>query len=180
MSTRLATGGRLLNKSKPLSFTFNGKQMRGYEGDTLASALLANDQVLVGRSFKYHRPRGIVTSGPEEPNGLVGLGQEGQFEPNARVTTTELYEGLAAESQNHWPSLEFDVGALNKHLSRFLPAGFYYKMFMHPRPSSAIPQAWAKRQRRRMRIPMNTSTPSATCWSSAAGSRGCKRRWRRG
>ncbi|HBB83525.1 MAG TPA: sarcosine oxidase subunit alpha family protein, partial [Sulfitobacter sp.] len=109
-------------------------QMRGYEGDTLASALLANDQVLVGRSFKYHRPRGIVTSGPEEPNGLVGLGQEGRFEPNARVTTTELYEGLEAESQNHWPSLEFDVGALNKHLSRFLPAGFYYKMFMHPRP----------------------------------------------
>lgn len=134
MSTRLATGGRLLNKSKPLSFTFNGKQMRGYEGDTLASALLANDQVLVGRSFKYHRPRGIVTSGPEEPNGLVGLGQEGRFEPNARVTTTELYEGLEAASQNHWPSLEFDVGALNKHLSRFLPAGFYYKMFMHPRP----------------------------------------------
>ena len=134
MSTRLATGGRLLNKSKPLSFTFNGKQMRGYEGDTLASALLANDQVLVGRSFKYHRPRGIVTSGPEEPNGLVGLGPEGRFEPNARVTTTELYEGLEAASQNHWPSLEFDVGALNKHLSRFLPAGFYYKMFMHPRP----------------------------------------------
>ncbi|UWR31236.1 sarcosine oxidase subunit alpha family protein [Sulfitobacter sp. W002] len=134
MSTRLATGGRLLNKSKPLSFTFNGKHMRGYEGDTLASALLANDQVLVGRSFKYHRPRGIVTSGPEEPNGLVGLGQEGQFEPNARVTTTELHEGLEAASQNHWPSLEFDVGALNKHLSRFLPAGFYYKMFMHPRP----------------------------------------------
>ena len=134
MSTRLATGGRLLNKSKPLSFTFNGKQMRGYEGDTLASALLANDQVLVGRSFKYHRPRGIVTSGPEEPNGLVGLGQEGRFEPNTRVTTTELYEGLEAASQNHWPSLEFDVGALNKHLSRFLPAGFYYKMFMHPRP----------------------------------------------
>ncbi|UOA32258.1 Sarcosine oxidase subunit alpha [Sulfitobacter sp. DSM 110093] len=134
MSTRLATGGRLLNKSKPLNFTFNGKQMRGYEGDTLASALLANDQVLVGRSFKYHRPRGIVTSGPEEPNGLVGLGQEGRFEPNARVTTTELHEGLEAESQNHWPSLEFDVGALNKHLSRFLPAGFYYKMFMHPRP----------------------------------------------
>lgn len=134
MSTRLATGGRLLNKSKPLSFTFNGKQMRGYEGDTLASALLANDQVLVGRSFKYHRPRGIVTSGPEEPNGLVGLGQEGRFEPNARVTTTELFEGLEAASQNHWPSLEFDVGALNKHFSRFLPAGFYYKMFMHPRP----------------------------------------------
>tara|TARA_R110002049_G_scaffold10127_6_gene50542 strand:- start:11315 stop:14332 length:3018 start_codon:yes stop_codon:yes gene_type:complete len=133
MSTRLATGGRLLNKSQPLNFTFNGKQMRGYEGDTLASALLANDQMLVGRSFKYHRPRGIVAAGPEEPNGLVNLGTEGRFEPNQRVTTTDLFDGLQAESQNHWPSLEFDVGAINKHLSRFLPAGFYYKMFMYPR-----------------------------------------------
>ncbi|MEX3314920.1 sarcosine oxidase subunit alpha family protein [Sulfitobacter sp. PS-8MA] len=134
MSTRLATGGRLLNKTAPLSFSFNGKQLRGYEGDTLASALLANDQMLVGRSFKYHRPRGIVTSGPEEPNALMNLGQEGRFEPNARATTTELFDGLEAASQNHWPSLEFDLGAINKHLSRFLPAGFYYKMFMHPRP----------------------------------------------
>jgi len=134
MSTRLATGGRLLNKAAPVTFSFNGKQMRGYAGDTLASALLANDQMLVGRSFKYHRPRGIVTSGPEEPNALMNLGQEGRFEPNARATTTELFDGLEAASQNHWPSLEFDVGAINKHLSRFLPAGFYYKMFMHPRP----------------------------------------------
>ena len=133
MSTRLATGGRLLNRSAPLTFTFNGRTMRGYEGDTLASALLANDQMLVGRSFKYHRPRGIVASGAEEPNALVNLGEDGTFEPNARVTTTELYDGLAATSQNHWPSLEFDVGAINKHLSRFLPAGFYYKMFMYPR-----------------------------------------------
>ncbi|WP_299670602.1 sarcosine oxidase subunit alpha family protein [uncultured Roseobacter sp.] len=134
MSTRLATGGRLLNKGKPLQFTFNGKRLRGFEGDTLASALLANDQVLVGRSFKYHRPRGIVASGAEEPNGLVNLGEDGTFEPNQRVTTTELFEGLSAESQNHWPSLEFDVGAINTKLSRFLPAGFYYKMFIHPRP----------------------------------------------
>ncbi|MCX7565024.1 sarcosine oxidase subunit alpha family protein [Sulfitobacter sp. F26169L] len=134
MSTRLATGGRLLNKSKPVTFQFNGKQMSGFEGDTLASALLANDQMLVGRSFKYHRPRGIVAAGPEEPNGLVNLGDDGKFEPNARVTTTELFDGLSAQSQNHWPSLEFDVGAINKHLSRFLPAGFYYKMFIHPRP----------------------------------------------
>ncbi len=134
MSTRLATGGRLLNKSKPVGFTFNGKQMRGYEGDTLASALLANDQMLLGRSFKYHRPRGIVASGAEEPNALMNLGSGGKFEPNARATTTELFEGLEAASQNHWPSLEFDVGAINKHLSRFLPAGFYYKMFIHPRP----------------------------------------------
>lgn len=134
MSTRLATGGRLLNKSNTLSFRFNGTEMRGYEGDTLASALLANDQMLVGRSFKYHRPRGVVAAGPEEPNGLVNLGRGDRFEPNARVTTTELFEDLYAESQNHWPSLEFDVGAINKYLSRFLPAGFYYKMFIHPRP----------------------------------------------
>ena len=134
MSTRLATGGRLLNKNKAVRFTFNGQQMRGFEGDTLASALLANDQMLVGRSFKYHRPRGIVAAGPEEPNALVNLGVEGKFEPNQRATTTELFEGLLATSQNHWPSLEFDVGAINAKLSRFMPAGFYYKMFIHPRP----------------------------------------------
>ncbi|MHA7849591.1 sarcosine oxidase subunit alpha family protein [Roseovarius sp.] len=134
MSTRLANGGRLLNRGKPLEFTFNGKHLRGVEGDTLASALLANDQMLVGRSFKYHRPRGIVASGGEEPNALVGLGENGRFEPNQRVTTTELFDGLSCVSQNHWPSLEFDVGAVNAKLSRFLPAGFYYKMFIHPRP----------------------------------------------
>ncbi|MFT7106772.1 MAG: sarcosine oxidase subunit alpha [Yoonia sp.] len=133
MSTRLANHGRLINKDKAVSFTFNGKHLRGYEGDTLASALLANDQMLMGRSFKYHRPRGVVASGAEEPNGLVNLGKGVSFEPNARVTTTELFDGLTAASQNHWPSLEFDVGAINTHLSRFLPAGFYYKMFMYPR-----------------------------------------------
>jgi sarcosine oxidase subunit alpha len=133
MSTRLAKGGRLLNKSKALSFTFDGKTMRGFEGDTLASALLANDQMLVGRSFKYHRPRGIVAAGPEEPNGLVNLGADGKFEPNQRVTTTDLFDGLDAKSQNHWPSLDYDIGAVNQYLSRFLPAGFYYKMFIHPR-----------------------------------------------
>ncbi|KAG1648678.1 Sarcosine oxidase subunit alpha [Nymphon striatum] len=109
MSTRLATPGRLTDQTKPLNFTFNGKNLRGYAGDTLASALLANDQMLVGRSFKYHRPRGIVASGPEEPNALVNLGEESRFEPNQRVTTTELFDGLAAKSQNHWPSLEFDA-----------------------------------------------------------------------
>jgi sarcosine oxidase subunit alpha len=134
MSTRLSTGGRLLNRDKKLAFTFNGKRFEGFEGDTVASALLANDQMLVGRSFKYHRPRGVVASGVEEPNGLVNMGRDGRFEPNQRVTTTELFEGLQAESQNHWPSLEFDVGAINSKLARFLPAGFYYKMFIHPRP----------------------------------------------
>jgi sarcosine oxidase subunit alpha len=133
MSTRLATGGRLIDRTKPLNFTFNGKRLQGYAGDTLASALLAADQMLVGRSFKYHRPRGVVASGAEEPNGLVGLGTGGRFEPNQRVTTTELFEGATTASQNHWPTLEFDVGALNSRLSRFLPAGFYYKMFMFPR-----------------------------------------------
>ncbi|MEM6372512.1 MAG: sarcosine oxidase subunit alpha family protein [Pseudomonadota bacterium] len=134
MSTRLATGGRLLNTDAPMRFTFNGKHLKGFAGDTLASALLANDQMLVGRSFKYHRPRGIVASGVEEPNALVNLGSEGRFEPNQRATTTELFDGLRATSQNHWPSLEFDVGAINAKLARFMPAGFYYKMFIHPRP----------------------------------------------
>ncbi|MEM8777167.1 MAG: sarcosine oxidase subunit alpha family protein [Pseudomonadota bacterium] len=134
MSTRLQTGGRLLNKNRAIEFTFNGKRLKGYQGDTLASALLANDQMLVGRSFKYHRPRGIVASGPEEPNALVNMGKDETFEPNQRATTTELFEGLTATSQNHWPSLDFDVGAINNKLARFLPAGFYYKMFIHPRP----------------------------------------------
>ncbi len=133
MSVRLQTGGRLLDRSKTVNFDFNGKTMRGVVGDTLASALLANDQVLVGRSFKYHRPRGVVASGAEEPNGLVNLGRGGRFEPNARVTTTELFEGLSAKSQNHFPSLEFDVGVLNNYAARLLPAGFYYKTFIHPR-----------------------------------------------
>jgi sarcosine oxidase subunit alpha len=133
MSTRLKSGGRLIQRSHPCDFTFNGKRLRGYEGDTLASALLANDQMLVGRSFKYHRPRGIVASGAEEPNALVNLGSGARLEPNQRTTTTELFDGLEATSQNHWPSLEFDVGVLNNYAARFLPAGFYYKTFIHPR-----------------------------------------------
>ncbi len=133
MSTRLKSGGRLIQRSHPCDFTFNGKRLRGYEGDTLASALLANDQMLVGRSFKYHRPRGIVASGAEEPNALVNLGSGARLEPNQRTTTTELFDGLESTSQNHWPSLEFDVGVLNNYAARFLPAGFYYKTFIHPR-----------------------------------------------
>ncbi len=134
MSTRLATGGRLLDRSRRIPFTFNGRRLSGYPGDTLASALMASGQMLMGRSFKYHRPRGPVASGPEEPNALVNLGTGDRHEPNQRATTTELFEGLTATSQNHWPSLEFDVGQVNAALSRFLPAGFYYKTFIHPRP----------------------------------------------
>ena len=133
MSTRLATGGALIDRTRPLEFTWNGKRLRGYAGDTLASALLANDETLVGRSFKYHRPRGIVASGPEEPNALVNLGDGARSEPNVRATTTELFEGLAATPQNCWPSLGFDVGAINARLAPFFPAGFYYKTFIHPR-----------------------------------------------
>ncbi|WGV17128.1 sarcosine oxidase subunit alpha family protein [Fuscovulum ytuae] len=134
MSTRLAKGGRLIDRSAAMEFSFNGKRLKGYRGDTLAAALLANDQMLVGRSFKYHRPRGIVAAGPEEPNALVNLGSGGRLEPNQRTTVTELFDGLEATSQNHWPSLEFDVGVVNNTVSRFLPAGFYYKTFIHPRP----------------------------------------------
>ena len=134
MSTRLSRGGRLLNRDRQIGFTFNGKHLHGVEGDTLASALLANDQMMIGRSFKYHRPRGVVASGAEEPNALFNMGKGARFEPNQRATTTELFDGLEAESQNHWPSLEFDIGAVNNKLARFLPAGFYYKTFISPRP----------------------------------------------
>ncbi|NDH03149.1 MAG: sarcosine oxidase subunit alpha family protein, partial [Marivivens sp.] len=134
MSTRLANSGRLIDRSKPVEFKFNGKRFKGYEGDTLASALFANDQMMVGRSFKYHRPRGVVASGAEEPNALFNMGEGGRFEPNQRATTQEVFDGLTIRSQNHWPSLEFDIGAVNQLFARWLPAGFYYKMFIHPRP----------------------------------------------
>ncbi len=136
MARRLPEAGLLIDRSKPVTFTFNGEELHGFEGDTLASALLANDKVLVGRSFKYHRPRGIMASGAEEPNALMGVGEGPRFEPNQRATTTELHEGLAATSQNHWPTLETDVGALNAWVADKVPifsAGFYYKTFLFPR-----------------------------------------------
>ena len=129
---RLAQGGRI-DRERPLRFTFNGAELTGYAGDTLASALLANGVRLIGRSFKYHRPRGIVAEGVEEPNALVQLGQGASGEPNARATQVELHEGLVAQSQNCWPNVDFDIGAINGHLSFLLPAGFYYKTFMWPK-----------------------------------------------
>ena len=125
------TGGRI-DRDRPLAFRFNGAPYTGFAGDTLASALLAAGQHLVGRSFKYHRPRGIVSAGAEEPNALVQLESGGHTQPNLRATQVELYEGLSAESQNCWPSVEFDVGAVNNLFSRIFPAGFYYKTFMWP------------------------------------------------
>ncbi len=133
MSHRLPTGGRRIDRTQPVTFSFNGRSHQGFKGDTLAASLLANDQVMMGRSFKYHRPRGVVAAGVEEPNALMGLGLGDRFEPNARATTTEVHDGLTAESQNHWPSLNFDLLALNNLVPQFLTAGFYYKTFMWPR-----------------------------------------------
>ncbi|EJZ19362.1 sarcosine oxidase subunit alpha family protein (plasmid) [Rhizobium sp. Pop5] len=130
-SFRLSSGGRI-DRATSLGFTFDGKALAGHPGDTLASALLANGIKLVGRSFKYHRPRGILTAGAAEPNALVTTGGGGRTEPNTRATMIELHEGLTAKSQNRWPSLGFDVGAVNGLLSPFLSAGFYYKTFMWP------------------------------------------------
>ena len=121
-----------LNKKKQISFYFDGIKYQGYEGDTLASALLANNIHLIGRSFKYHRPRGIISAGCEEPNGIVQLEQDEFTEPNRRATEVVLYNGLVAKSQNRWPSVNFDFGAINDLLSPFFPAGFYYKTFMWP------------------------------------------------
>jgi sarcosine oxidase subunit alpha len=130
-SHRLETGG-LVDRTAPLNFTFDGRAMQGFQGDTLASALLANGRQLVGRSFKYHRPRGVLTAGAAEPNALMTIGSGGRTEPNSRATMQELYDGLEARSQNRWPSLDHDIGAINGLLSPFLSAGFYYKTFMWP------------------------------------------------
>ncbi|WP_129563967.1 sarcosine oxidase subunit alpha family protein [Paraburkholderia dokdonensis] len=129
---RLGAGGRI-NRAIPLTFTFNGRTYQGYQGDTLASALLANDVHFVARSFKYHRPRGIVTADVAEPNAVVQLERGAYTVPNARSTEIELYQGLVATSVNAEPSLEHDRLARNQKFSRFLPAGFYYKTFMWPR-----------------------------------------------
>ncbi|MFB9127192.1 sarcosine oxidase subunit alpha family protein [Paraburkholderia dipogonis] len=129
---RLPNGGRI-NRAMPLTFTFNGRQYQGYQGDTLASALLANGEHFVARSWKYHRPRGIVTAGVEEPNAVVQLETGAYTVPNARATEVELYQGLVATSVNAKPSIEKDRMAVNQKFARFIPAGFYYKTFMWPR-----------------------------------------------
>ncbi len=130
---RNARGGRI-DRAQPLNFRFDGEDYQGFAGDTLASALLANGVHLVGRSFKYHRPRGILSAGAEEPNALVTVIRDAaRTTPNLRATQVELYEGLIAESQNRWPSLKLDFGRINDALSAFFPAGFYYKTFMWPK-----------------------------------------------
>ena len=134
MSSELRINNKeFIDQTTRISFKFNGQKLYGFKGDTLASALLANNIHLVGRSFKYHRPRGIMTCGSEEPNAIVQVGNDPSFtEPNVRATEIEIYEGLEASSQNCWPSVKFDVGSINNFLSPLLPAGFYYKTFMWP------------------------------------------------
>ena len=134
---RLAHGG-LIDRSRTLTFTFDGKSYTGHPGDTLASALLAHGVRLFGRSFKYHRPRGVLTAGSEEPNALVTLREGARAEPNTRATTIELFDGLVATSQNRWPSLGFDLMAVNQLAASLFVAGFYYKTFMWPA------KAWEK------------------------------------
>ena len=126
------TGGQI-DRTKTLRFTFDGIPYQGHPGDTLASALLANGVKLMGRSFKYHRPRGPISAGSEEPNALVELRSGGRQEPNTRATVAELFDGLSANSQNRWPSLRFDAMGINDKLSTFFAAGFYYKTFMWPK-----------------------------------------------
>ncbi len=122
----------VVDRARPLGFEFDGHRYRGFAGDTLASALLAAGVHLVGRSFKYHRPRGVIAAGSEEPNALVELRGGARREPNTRATVAELFEGLVARSQNSWPGVGFDLGAVNSLLSPIFVAGFYYKTFMWP------------------------------------------------
>jgi methylglutamate dehydrogenase subunit C len=125
--------GGQIDRAKTLSFRFDGASYQGHQGDTLASALLANGVSLMGRSFKYHRPRGPISAGSEEPNAIVELRNGARREPNTRATVAELYDGLEAASQNRWPSLKFDAMGVNDLLSPFFAAGFYYKTFMWPK-----------------------------------------------
>ena len=131
MRFRLEEGGRI-DRARRLAFTFNGRRYEGFSGDTLASALVANGTHLTSRSFKYHRPRGILSAGAEEPSALVQLGVGARTEPNLRATQVELYDGLTAAGVNAWPSAAFDLGAWTGRLAPLFPAGFYYKTFLWP------------------------------------------------
>ncbi len=128
-SRRIENFGKI-NREKIFSFKWENKNYYGYDGDSLASALLANNIRIVGRSFKYHRPRGIMSCGVEESGGLVTIGNGDRKDPNVRATSQELYQGLVASGQNAFPNVNFDFGVINNYLSRFFAAGFYYKTFM--------------------------------------------------
>ncbi|MGI9298233.1 MAG: sarcosine oxidase subunit alpha family protein [Gammaproteobacteria bacterium] len=149
---RLPAGGRV-RRERPLDFTFNGEPMRGCEGDTVASALLANGVKIVARSFKYHRPRGIFSAGAEEPNAIFGIGTGARQTPNVRATTTELADGMEVRAQGGWPSVGCDLGAVFSAAGRLLPAGFYYKTFMWP------PRLWMTYEKLIRRAASSARTP---------------------
>ena len=128
---RLSHGGRI-DRNIPVVAQYDGKPLAGFAGDTLASALLANNKIIVARSFKYHRPRGVFSAGVEEPNALFTMGENARSEPNIPATMTDFVEGLVARSQNAWPSPDFDLMAMNSVLSPLFQSGFYYKTFMGP------------------------------------------------
>ena len=171
-----------------MSFTFDGRGYQGFAGDTLASALLAQGVRLFGRSFKYHRPRGLLAAGTEEPNALVTVIRDAaRRTPNVQATQVEMYEGLVAESQNRWPSLDFDLNAVNNFLSPLLTSGFYYKTFMWPRlrgtagtSRSSVPlRDLRMRHDCRIRTGTRSGLRTATCWLSAPARRVSLRRSRR-
>ncbi len=141
---RRARGG-VVDRNSPVTFSFNGKSYRGFTGDTLASALLANGVHMVGRSFKYHRPRGIMGAGSEDPAGIVQIGKSAHALPNTRASEQEIYEGLESFAQNCWPSLKYDINALNDLFSAFIPAGFYNKTFKGPPGSWALFEPFIRR-----------------------------------
>lgn len=126
---RLPAGGRI-DRERRLTYSWDGRFMQGYAGDTLASALLAHGEQVLGRSFKYHRPRGIMSAGVEESGAIVSIGEGSRHDPNVKATTQELYDGLVAKGQNAWPNVRHDVGAVSGLFGRFFAAGFYYKTFM--------------------------------------------------
>jgi sarcosine oxidase subunit alpha len=126
---RLASGGRI-DRQQRLEFTWDGRPLRGYAGDSLASALLASNETVLGRSFKYHRPRGIMSAGVEESGAMVTVGRDARRDPNVKATMQELCQGLHASGQNAWPNVRYDIGSVNSLFGRFLAAGFYYKTFM--------------------------------------------------
>ena len=170
---RLEQGGAI-DRTRPLSFIFDGRSYRGYAGDTLASALLANGVRVVGRSFKLHRPRGLIGSWCEEPNAIVQVGRGAMRSPNLKATQIELSEGLYARSVNCWPSARRDIFAPLQWLWRFTPAGFYYKTFMWPGWSwfePLIRRAAGLGTAPKLRIPIVTmsATSIATYWLSAEG-----------
>ena len=137
-------GGGRVDRQRSIRFSFDGRPFKGLVGDTLASALLANGVHLVARSYKYHRPRGILSAGSEGPNALVTVDRgNGRTTPNLRATEVELFDGLVAVSQNRWPSLSLDFGAVNSLAGPLLSAGFYYKTFMGPRLLGSN-RAWAR------------------------------------